>query len=100
MPFLLVLGSQPLPAPMSDDTTATWTLGSPPGSALSALMKAGKFRRRLACDFSIDDESSTRNRRSTSRLAVRTIEPVCVGSAFSDGASRLRAVQAYSAGAA
>jgi len=33
-------------------------------------MNRGKLRRRLSCDFPIDDESSTRNSRSTFRLIV------------------------------
>src|SRR4029079_10328226 len=72
MPFLPPVESQlatePSPAPMSDEITAMCTLGMPPGWFFSVCISTGKFRRRLSCDSRIDDESSTRNSRSTLRL--------------------------------
>ena len=74
MPFLPPLESQldtePSPAPMSDEMTATWRLGRPGPLAgpLSVVMKVGKFRSRFACDNRIDDESSIKNNMSTFRL--------------------------------
>ena len=65
------LAIEPLPAPMSDETTATWMLGRPPGRFSSRCMSTGKFRLRLSCDSRIDDESSTRNSRSTLRLVAK-----------------------------
>src|SRR5262245_33639670 len=47
----------PSPAPISDEITPTWMLGSPPGSPLSTSMNIGKFVSRFACDMRIDDES-------------------------------------------
>src|SRR4029453_19257396 len=64
------LATEPSPAPMSDEMTATWRLGSPGprAGALSGLMKGGKLRSRFAFDNRIDDESSIRNNMSTLRL--------------------------------
>src|SRR5436190_11834661 len=58
----------PFPAPMSDDTTATWMLGKPSGALSSAVMNVGKLLSRFVCRGVIDDELSTMNKRSTLRL--------------------------------
>src|SRR6188768_2215825 len=97
MPFLPPLESQlatePSPAPMSEEMTATWRLGRPGPLAgpLSVVMKVGKFRSRLACDSRIDDESSIRNSMSTLRLIDCWKVLPKVASGFNTGASRLRA---------
>src|SRR5678816_4205838 len=79
MPFLPLLESQlaiePSPAPMSDEITARWRLGSPCGLFFSAVTKVAKLRFRLSCDSRIDDESSIRNRMSTLRFAITTPVP-------------------------
>ena len=66
----------PSPAPMSDETTAMWRLGAPPGSARSVSMNIGKAATRLACADAIDDESSTTNNTSTSRFPGGASTPV------------------------
>src|SRR5690242_16264859 len=96
--FPIAAGSPGLYAPMSDDTTATWTLGRPGGS-LSRVMKVGKFWRRLSCEFFIDDELSTMNRRSTLRLIACWNVFTNVWSCFSTGFSTVREAHAHSAGA-
>src|SRR6478609_11709799 len=102
MPFLPPVESQlatePSPAPMSDEMTATWMFGRPGGS-MSRVMNCGKFRLRLSCDRRIDDESSTRNNMSTLRLIVcwNVLPYVCSG--VSVGFSSERALHAQSAGA-
>src|SRR3954454_10334461 len=65
---------EPSPAPMSCDTTAMWTLGSPGGS-WSRVMNVGRLRRRLSCASLIEDESSMRNRMSTLRLIDASSTP-------------------------
>src|SRR5579871_269850 len=51
-------------APMSDETTAMWMLGRPPGSASSAVMNAGICAASFCCIEVMDDELSIMNRRS------------------------------------
>src|SRR6478609_555261 len=67
---------QPSPAPMSEDTTATWMFGSPPGSAWSALVKLGKSLTRFACEICIEAELSITNRTSTLRFAISARDSV------------------------
>src|SRR6185436_1164877 len=73
----------PSPAPMSDETTATWMLGKPPGSAFSASMNIGKFVVRFACCRRIDDELSTMNSTSRLRFAMVALVRVVCGSTSS-----------------
>src|SRR4029079_8811403 len=102
MPFLPPVESQlatePSPAPMSDEMTATWMFGRPGGS-MSRFMNVGKFVFRLSCDRRIDDESSTMKSMSTFRLIVfwNVLPYVCSGVSF--GASSERALHAHSTGA-
>src|SRR5450432_3859304 len=58
------------PAPIDDDTTPTWTLGSPPGSASRTCMNTGKFAVSLFCSGVIDEESSTMKRMSRLRFTA------------------------------
>ena len=90
--------TEPSPAPMSDEMTATWMLGSPWGALCNVVMNVGKLRFRLSCDSRIDDESSTRNNMSTFRLIVCWKFLPKVISGFSSGVSRLRAWHAHSTG--
>src|ERR1051325_9772100 len=63
------LATEPSPAPMSDEMTATWMFGRPGGS-IRRCMNTGKFRFKLSCDRRIDEELSTMNNMSTLRLMV------------------------------
>src|SRR3954470_23948456 len=56
--------------PMSEVATPMCRLGKPPGIELSTSMNCGKLLARLPCLSAIAGESSTRNSRSRSRLAV------------------------------
>ena len=52
---------------MLEETTAMCRFGSPPGSALSELMNAGKAAMSFCCSGCMLDELSIMNRRSRSR---------------------------------
>src|SRR5436190_22016377 len=88
MPWLPPVLSQPAtlpsPAPMSDDTTATWMFGSPPGRFLSTSMNVGKLLSRFVCDNRIDDELSIMNSRSRLRFAIAALCAARGSSVWSD----------------
>src|SRR6478609_4453263 len=71
----------PSPAPMSDETTATWMLGNPPGRSLRTFMKVGTFLSRFACDRFIDAELSIMKRTSRLRFEITALVSVCGRSA-------------------
>ena len=77
IPMLPPVVSQPAilpsPAPVSDDTTATWRFGMPPDRPLSASMRTGKLVSRLPCAGRIDDELSIMNSTSTLRPVITAL---------------------------
>src|SRR5689334_1122221 len=90
-PVALQPAIEPSPAPMSEETTATWMFGSPCGAFWRAVMNVGKLLSRFVCDRRIDDELSTMNKRSTLRLTDCWKFFTYVDSGISVGFSRLRA---------
>src|SRR4029077_4706096 len=92
---------EPSPAPMSDEITAMWRSGNPAGLLSSVVINVGKLASRFACDGLIDDESSTRNKRSMLRLT--TCGPGVVwteGSGTTSGGCSVRPLQAQARAAA
>src|SRR3954463_8151626 len=80
-PVAVQEGVRPLPAPMSDETTATWMFGRPPGRFSSTFMNVGIFLSRFVCDSSIDDELSIMKSRSRFPFEMTARASVCKGSA-------------------
>ena len=60
-------GTEPLPAPMSDEMTAARMLGNPCGALCNVVMNVGKFRIRLFWAKAMPGESSITNSMSTLR---------------------------------